>query len=354
MTENNAINKELEDLYIRKTTGDPYIHIETIGAQDYSFGIDDDDSDKLKITDGSDPSSGTEYWMLDTSTSTIETPVENIIQSLSTAGNIVSNTISNTDNTDGGSAAALFLTSGGTNSGDPFVRYRVSGAGQYSQGIDNTDADKFKITDGGNPSLGNEFLSIKTTGDITFNGAYEFPTADGTANQILVTDGVGNLDWQDEPSSGEITNIVTNTTTTTTSVGVIPYDNTIPQQTEGTEILTLAITPKNASNTLIIEASISITSTNDFGICVALFQDATANAIATSSFLNHPSAGSLTFGNTVPLQYIMTAGTTSSTTFKIRVGKNNAGTSTYVNGTTGGSSRYGGTLISSLKITEIV
>jgi len=37
-----------------------------------------------------------------------------------------------------------------------------------------------------------------STGTVTFNEAYTFPIADGTASQVLTTDGAGNLSWANE------------------------------------------------------------------------------------------------------------------------------------------------------------
>ena len=36
-----------------------------------------------------------------------------------------------------------------------------------------------------------------STGHVTFNDAYTFPSTDGTENQVLTTDGLGNLSWSD-------------------------------------------------------------------------------------------------------------------------------------------------------------
>jgi len=49
------------------------------------------------------------------------------------------------------------------------------------------------------------------SGAITFNNAYKFPTADGSANQILQTDGSGTLSFVDNTGSG-ISDIVEDTT----------------------------------------------------------------------------------------------------------------------------------------------
>ena len=41
-----------------------------------------------------------------------------------------------------------------------------------------------------------------SNGEITFNEAYTFPYSDGTANQILETDGSGQLSWVDQSAGG--------------------------------------------------------------------------------------------------------------------------------------------------------
>ena len=46
------------------TTGDPYIRFNVNGGQDYAFGIDNSDSDKLKIQDDTDPSTGNNLWTM--------------------------------------------------------------------------------------------------------------------------------------------------------------------------------------------------------------------------------------------------------------------------------------------------
>jgi hypothetical protein len=134
-----------------------------------------------------------------------------------------------------------------------------------------------------------------------------------------------------------------------TGTTTIPVDDTIPQNTEGTEFMTLAITPTNASNKLLIEVVCNVSNSAVAGqaLAVALFQDLTANALATQS------ASTTGTDQAIPFKFAhyMTAGTTSSTTFKVRAGLNAAGTTTF-NGT-GGNRLYGGSYASSITITEI-
>lgn len=64
MANNNAINKQTEDLTINKASGDPFIVYQIAGADKFSIGVDDTDSDSLKITDGANPSAGNTTWKM--------------------------------------------------------------------------------------------------------------------------------------------------------------------------------------------------------------------------------------------------------------------------------------------------
>jgi hypothetical protein len=128
---------------------------------------------------------------------------------------------------------------------------------------------------------------------------------------------------------------------------IIPFDATIPQNTEGFEVLTLAFTPTSATNTLLIEAVINQSMTITTNGITALFQDTTVNALAaTTSYITTATAGSNSL-----LRYEMVAGTTSSTTFKIRCGPSNACTM-YINGEAALNPWFGGVCYSSLSVTE--
>lgn len=101
----------------------------------------------------------------------------------------------------------------------------------------------------------------------------------------------------------------------------IPKDNTIPQSGEGVEIITCSITPTNASNLLIITVNLFAMASAQNDFVLALFQDATANAIATMEGQYMDAAG---WVSSNVFSYAMVAGTTSATTFKIRGGRTNA------------------------------
>ena len=124
-------------------------------------------------------------------------------------------------------------------------------------------------------------------------------------------------------------------------------DDTIPQNTEGDQYMSLSITPKDSSNILVIDVVLHLESTSTSTLMAFLCQDTTANALA-STRVRTPGANEtivLTF------RHRMTAGTTSATTFKVRAGST-AGTVTF-NRHDAGVGRHGGVLASTMTITEL-
>lgn len=136
--------------------------------------------------------------------------------------------------------------------------------------------------------------------------------------------------------------LVDSTTSLVNVTAAIPVDDTIPQSSEGTQVLSGSYTPESASSVLEIEVFIqgAGTGSNDLQIVVALFQDAGADAIAAS--LNAADAGDA--GETgitqIRLRHRMASPGTSSITFAVRVG--DGGGTFYVNGSAAGTRILGG------------
>lgn len=155
-------------------------------------------------------------------------------------------------------------------------------------------------------------------------------------------------------NSGSIVQVVNyQTGTYATGSTQIPEDNTIPQSAEGDQYMSLAVTPTNASNKLKIEVTWIGGCADTQGFCVALFQDSTAGALACAV----GRAAGIDQPTTVSFIHYMTAGTTNTTTFKVRAGASTGSTALWFNGqqisgSPGGV--YGGVLASSITITEIV
>jgi len=127
----------------------------------------------------------------------------------------------------------------------------------------------------------------------------------------------------------------------------LPKDDTIPQNTEGVELMTQAFTPTSAANLLEIEAQCEVTNGSNGDMTAALFQDSTANALAAMFHVVATDTGA-----PITIKHRMVAGTTSATTFKIRAGADSAGTTTF-NGE-GAARIFGGVMNSYLGIREIM
>lgn len=146
---------------------------------------------------------------------------------------------------------------------------------------------------------------------------------------------------------GKIAQIVnTETGAVQTGTTTIPFDDTKPQNTEGTEFFTVTVTPTDATHKLRIDVTVFATVTTTPWIIAALFQDSGADAIAVAASFNNLN----TAGMTITFTHHMVAGTTSATTFKVRVGPSSAATVT-LNGQSGGRI-FGGVAVSGITVTE--
>lgn len=147
---------------------------------------------------------------------------------------------------------------------------------------------------------------------------------------------------------------VVSTTTPTTLSGIIPMDNTIPQNTEGAEWTALNNTyvVKNAASTLRITLHIPMydLSTVTPYYVVALFRDSGTDAIATAT-LTQGAVANLP-NNMVPLIVEIPANTAGSTTFKVRIGSSAAATVYLLQRSSGAV--LGGTARASLTVQEIL
>jgi hypothetical protein len=185
---------------------------------------------------------------------------------------------------------------------------------------------------------------------VDFNGAVDFDStvdmtgATVTATTQAISDNstkVATTAYVDR-QAGQV--VSTQNGALATGTTTIPADNTIPQITEGDQYMTLAITPKSATSRLVIDIVWQGSHSAGTYLIAALFQDATANALAAIG-VHSAGAGShviLTF------RHVMTSGTTSATTFRVRAGSNSAGTTTFNNGF------FNGVMASTITICEVL
>lgn len=189
---------------------------------------------------------------------------------------------------------------------------------------------------GGNTTIGYKLYSGTSQQHLT-----QFTTSNTSATRNFLLPDM-------DVSNAVVQRVSTETGAVATGTTVLPFDDSIPQNGEGDQYMTLSITPKSTTSILKIEVSINLANSNagNNEIGVALFQDSTAGALAAVCQAS-TSAGVV---QNIKLVHIMTSGTVSSTAFKIRAGGGAAGTTTF-NGSAGGRI-FGGVMASSISITE--
>lgn len=223
-----------------------------------------------------------------------------------------------------------------------------------------------QITTSINDSNGNEIIktpaTASATNEITItnaaSGSSPIISATGSSDTnvdltltpkgtgTVKTSPVNSLDWTALPLGAVVQIVSVTSGAVATSTTTIPEDDTIPQITEGTEFMTLAITPKATTNRLNIRIEAFVSTSNINDVIGALFQDATTNALAAKDITLSTATGP----GTIVITHNMTAGTTSSITFRLRLGLGAAGTLTF-NGISG-TRKFGGVTLSSITIIE--
>jgi len=107
-----------------------------------------------------------------------------------------------------GAGDAFIYTAVATGTTDPFFGTSINGVVTCVWGLDQSDSSKFKISY--SDVLGtNDAITITSARAITFDNAYTFPTADGSAGQSLVTNGAGQLSFSSTGSIPSYTNVTT-------------------------------------------------------------------------------------------------------------------------------------------------
>ncbi|MCK1407668.1 hypothetical protein [Bradyrhizobium sp. 76] len=126
---------------------------------------------------------------------------------------------------------------------------------------------------------------------------------------------------------------------------VIPFDDTIPQSSEGDQYMTLAVLPKFASHILDVMVDASVSNSNSNNVVAALFQDSQTGAFgAKGQTVTANDLYQVAFSKRVQAA-------ATSTTLKLRIGGGSAGTVT-INGTAT-ARRLGGVMFSCLRALEI-
>jgi hypothetical protein len=153
------------------------------------------------------------------------------------------------------------------------------------------------------------------------------------------------------PLPGQVVQLQrTETGAVATGTTLVPMDDTIPQNTEGTEFMTRAITPASAANLLhvSVRGTIAQNAAGANNVVGALFVDSVASAVAAML----ESSDRQDANASVVLDHTARAGSTSTITFKFRAGPQVAATVTF-NGA-GAARKFGGVMNAWIQAEEVM
>jgi hypothetical protein len=178
---------------------------------------------------------------------------------------------------------------------------------------------------------------------------------------VIQSDGTTYQTIDRYSSSGQVVQIkYAEVLTSGTGTTVMFWDDTIPQNTEGNEIVTCSIKPKFADSILLIEAEIfGIENSNvsSSTVMAAIFRDSVADAIGAKgiTYMNSGEIGASSIdGGIINFKAKTVSGSTATTTFKLRAGLAGSGSSAAFRWNGGvGARRLGGVMSTNIKITEI-
>ncbi len=206
--------------------------------------------------------------------------------------------------------------------------------GAATVNINGLGTKAIKLPDGSDTTA----ASLTTTAMycLVYNGTV-FTVINPTAPPLV------RADW---PAGAVVQTVYATYATNSDLTSTIPNDDTLPQNTEGTEIVTASITPTSATSTIEVQFTGFGSGSAAATIIIAVFKDSGANALhATAS-----TPGGATLPTALALSYAESAGSTSARTYRIRVGMNTG--TCRLNGTT--TARfYGGAAAATLVIREI-
>lgn len=206
----------------------------------------------------------------------------------------------------------------------------------------------------GTPASGNlssctfPTLNQNTTGTAAnLTAAATLPSGTTLVAPVLGTPASGTLTNCTFPVGHVVQTIYQDIYTAVTASTAIPSDNTIPQNTEGTQVLTATITPKYSTSILEVGVVSTGQSQSITDATLAVFRDSTANAIGAIT----QTISGVGYKVAYNIRLHAAATSTSATTFNIRFGTA-GGVAWTFNGETG-ATFLGAVSVASLVIREI-
>jgi hypothetical protein len=196
----------------------------------------------------------------------------------------------------------------------------------------------------GDLTTGYTLVSGETVTPTKLNGAVN----DAVINANAVTTAKINAGavTASKVAAGMVVQVVQGTNSAYTSTAAtIPADDTVPLVSEGTQILTAAITPNDAANKVLVRVAVPLISASATNTPIAaVFRGSTCIGVLSQSM-------SATWVTSVSMEILDSPATTSATTYTVRVGLFNASGTLQINGIS--SRLFGGAAAATITLIEV-
>lgn len=154
----------------------------------------------------------------------------------------------------------------------------------------------------------------------TATGAFQSLASIGTSGQVLTSAGAGALPtWQSPavtPNGSVINSAYAEYTAGGNVSAAIPIDDTIPQISEGTQIMSTTLTPSSVTSKVRITVTGMAAGSGTLWLEGAVFRNSVANALGSQAIVTPQSD----WGETISFTTEFTPGVTTLETYTVRVG----------------------------------
>lgn len=206
------------------SAGDAMFRAGIEGVQDWTWGCDNSDGDAFVMARGTTLGTNNTFKITTSDVWTFVQPT--VDHTVSTSGGTVLHRIANTSNT-ASSNAELELQVGGTSGEDPFIHFSISGSTDWATGTDNSDSDKFKISQANHIGT-NDAFTLTTTRYHSFPGQPRFEAYKSSNSTNATGDGTVVTLVYDTESHDNLGNYNNSTGTFTAPVaGFYQFNGTI-------------------------------------------------------------------------------------------------------------------------------
>lgn len=242
--------------------------------------------------------------------------------------------------------AHYLIIGNGTTAATLLAPSATSGVPLISQGSSADPAYGTAVVAGGGTGIATATAYSVICAGTTATGAFQSLAALGATGTVLTSNGAGALPSFQAAASAAVLQCLQNTYTTNASLTVaIPYDDTVPTSSEGTQILSQAVTPADNTNKVLCEVTLQVNGGNN-AVCVALYRGTTC--ISATFVASAALAGS---AEQIAFSFLDSPASASAQTYTVRVGGDDT-SAIRLNGLTSGR-KFGGVSAATLTVSEI-